>query len=267
MKFELALFRDSEVPILQGVQVIWDLLDEHIQKTMIIASSPYAKFFLSEALFWKSRLVKVQELLEEWSRAQRGWCYLWPIFSSPDIQTQLPEVFVTFQTMDKLWRMIMATTQQNPNVLEASGAHKAIENLQYCNDTIESVKKKLNEYLHSKQLLFPRFFFLSNDDLLHILSQTKDPIRVQDHLNKCFEGIQLLNFTEPNLIVTSMFSAMGEEVKFNEKIDPFVLKVHKETTDELQQDALSGRRLRTRTVETTVREVRPIEDWLTDVEV
>ena len=59
VKFELTEYRDSEVVILQGVQVIWDLLDEHIQKTMIIASSPYAKFFLSEALYWKSRLVKV----------------------------------------------------------------------------------------------------------------------------------------------------------------------------------------------------------------
>jgi dynein heavy chain len=74
-------------------------------------------------------------------------------------------------------------------VLDACNQHRAFENLQYCTETIESVKKKLNEYLHSKQMLFPRFFFLSNDDLLHILSQTKDPVRVQDHLNKCFEGI------------------------------------------------------------------------------
>ena len=97
-------------------------------------------------------------------------------------------------------------------MLDACNQHRAYENLVYCNDTIESVKKKLNEYLHSKQLLFPRFFFLSNDDLLHILSQTKDPVRVQDHLNKCFEGIQLLNFTKEKLIVTSMISAMDEEV-------------------------------------------------------
>lgn len=86
VRFDLTPYRDSEVHILQGVQSIWDLLDEHIQKTMLIASSPYAKFFLSEALYWKSRLVKVQEILEEWSRVQRGWCYLWPIFNSPDIQ-------------------------------------------------------------------------------------------------------------------------------------------------------------------------------------
>lgn len=69
VKFELAEYRDSEVFILQGVQNIWDLLDEHIQKTMIISSSPYAKFFLAEAQDWKKRLVHVQEILEEWSRA------------------------------------------------------------------------------------------------------------------------------------------------------------------------------------------------------
>lgn len=129
------------------------------------------------------------------------------------------------------------------------------------------MKKKLNEYLHSKQLLFPRFFFLSNDDLLHILSQTKDPVRVQDHLNKCFEGIQLLTFTEPNMIVTSMLSDMDEQVKFNQQIDPFELKVHTEKIEETDADQPTGRRQhRNRVVETTVREVRPIEDWLTDVE-
>jgi dynein heavy chain len=54
-----------------------------------------------------------------------------------------------------------------------------------------------------------------------MLSQTKEPLRVQEHLNKCFEGIKSLNFETKNLLVKGMYSSHGEYIAFDKVVDPY----------------------------------------------
>lgn len=69
-----------------------------------------------------------------------------------------------------------------------------------------------------------RFYFLSNDELLEILSKTKEPERIQPHLRKCFDGISRLQFNS-NQEIQAMVSNENEVVRFRENIVPAKSKV------------------------------------------
>lgn len=136
----------------------------------------------------------------------------------------MPEEGRKFGIVDRNWRNIMEEAIKDCHALVVTAQPNMLKKLHESNVLLEEIQKGLNDYLEKKRLYFPRFFFLSNDELLEILSETKDPLRVQPHLKKCFEGIGKLMFTEEQH-VKGMISSEGEGVPFSNAIVPADAKV------------------------------------------
>lgn len=102
--------------------------------------------------------------------------YLEPIFSSPDISAQLPIEAKRFATVDRAWRKAADTAKRSPGLLSAASNPRLLDSLLESARLLDSVQKGLAAYLEMKRAGFARLFFLSNDELLAVLSQVLSPI-------------------------------------------------------------------------------------------
>ena len=132
---------------------------------------------------------------------------------------QLPSENKKFKAVDKVWKNCIAGCIEDPNALKACTREGLLEKFQEANKNLDIVQRGLRDYLESKRSVFARFYFLSNDDLLEILSQTKEVENVRPHLRKVFENLMDVTFM-PDKTIVAMFSGEKEEIQFVNPVDP-----------------------------------------------
>ncbi|XP_050552040.1 dynein axonemal heavy chain 1 isoform X3 [Spodoptera frugiperda] len=216
---EVSAYKNTGTYIMKIADETLQLLDEHLLGTQQLGFSPFKAAFELRIQEWDDKLRLTQRVVDEWIECQKEWMYLEPIFTSEDIARQLPMETKKYGTMERIWRRVMSSAAACPKIMIICPDSRLLDSLQEAIHLLAVVSRGLNEYLELKRLRFPRFFFLSDDELLEILSQSRNPRAVQPHLRKCFENIAKVTF-QSDLLITEMHSSEGEVVELKYKFKP-----------------------------------------------
>lgn len=214
-----------DVYVLAAIDELQAVLDDSNLTITTIAASRHIGALKPRVDEWVRQLDMFGKTLEEWLSCQKSWIYLEAIFSSPDIQRQLPHEAKIFTVVDKNWKEIMKNVAKHPLAMPVMTQNGYLDVMKKNNGLLEQITRCLEAYLEVKRVAFPRFYFLSNNELLEIFAQTKNLYAVQPFLRKCFDAIAKIEFgikegekkgekVQTNEIL-SMVSPEGEKVSFN----------------------------------------------------
>ena len=218
-KLDIRPYRDTGTGVLAGFDEINAVLDEQVTMTQAMQFSAFKGPFEERIERWNNKLFVVSEVLDNWAKVQRDWMYLQPIFESDDIIKQLPKEAKKYASVDKAWRQSISAAKKNPKVVDFCDNEKLLARFREGVMYLDQVQKGLNQYLETKRDVFPRFYFLSNDDLLTILSESKDVLKLNPHLKKVFEAVDHATFSE-DLIITNIVSPEKEAIELSRPLDP-----------------------------------------------
>ncbi|ETO26653.1 hypothetical protein RFI_10483 [Reticulomyxa filosa] len=217
-KFEYTVHEQTNVPQIKIPEEVLVNLEESMSMLQgIKGQGKYVQHFLQEVNMWENRLGMTETVISDWLLVQTKWSSLQSIFiGSEDIREQLPEDSERFTRINQTWRDLMNVAKNTPQVVETCNFEGRSQLLEVLKKDLELCEKSLNQYLETKKMAFPRFYFLSNVALLDLLSNGNNPQRVQVHMGDCFDNIKSLEFAKdskgnPTKDAIGMYSKEGEE--------------------------------------------------------
>ena len=220
---------------LRSTDDVFAALEDNVVTLSTMKASKFFLVFEATITSWEQKLSLVSEMMDLVQKVQMSWTYLENIFvGSEDIRKQLPQESKMFDAVNVAFIKNMAEMTEIENVVKActgsdpkAGTPVSNARLDKFTDMeakLEKIQKSLEDYLEKKRQQFPRFYFISSDDLLEILGQAKDPMNVQPHFKGMFEGIKKLEMHAPGedgrraYGATAMHSPDGETIPFNDEV-------------------------------------------------
>lgn len=114
----------------------------------------------------------------------------------------------------------MQDTAKTLLVIDVCMVPGRLADIQALSTGLDKCQKSLNDYLEMKRKIFPRFYFISTEELLSILGSDRKDC-VQEHMIKMFDNIKSLTLAKSAMgehVATGMNSSEGEVMHFKNHV-------------------------------------------------
>ncbi|XP_024946848.1 cytoplasmic dynein 2 heavy chain 1 isoform X2 [Cephus cinctus] len=165
--------------------------------------------FAARAARCESALSELEERIKALSTVQRKWVYLDPVYGGG----AAPNDSGRWSRADKEFRYLMGEVARDPGL--PSLRRLPLPALINLKDLLDRCQRSLDEFLEEKRSSYPRLYFLSDEDLLELVSGSGKGLEA--HLPKLYQGVGSVKRENGRLI--SVISPEGEILKLRSPID------------------------------------------------
>lgn len=210
--------------LLVKCEPIFEELEDHQVSLQSMLTGSAAGSFADDIVKWQKRLQTIEAVLSVWLEVQDKWIELEDVFSSLDLRIAMPHETNLFSAVNRDFRVLMKATEKNPNVLQACSRINIQAKLEKLNMNLQQCWKSLLNHLERRRQKFPRFYFLSTEDVLHIVCNGYDPALVNPYLSKVLENLGGLIYNEIDnegqtyFSITSVVSSHGEQLLLKQPV-------------------------------------------------
>ena len=253
MEFQIEEHKGTGVSMLRMGEEDFELLEEQQVNVNAMFSSRFLATFEDQCIYWQKHLAGVSEVVQLLQEVQRLWSFLENLFiHSEEVKKELPKDTERFVGIDQEVKAILAEGNKVMNFIKFCNQDGILHRLEEVEKQLGICEKALMEFMEGKRRAFPRFYFVSTNDLLDILSNGNSPHKVMKHMSKIFQAINTLDLKEggERPFAQKMISNVGVEtvdfirdLKLMGKVENYladVIDIMRETLKDLAGKSVSN---------------------------
>ncbi|XP_041127932.1 dynein heavy chain domain-containing protein 1 [Polyodon spathula] len=245
--------RDTGTFTIIGSEDLRTLIEDCVMTLSIMTSSPYISEFRQEVENWEQLLQQLEELLYLWERFQLKWVFLNRVFYEMEVGVEKSELLCRFKLVDESYKSLIEDIAYDPLVMSivkqrlGTEARERVRGeelravLKEGLGTLEEISDHLGYLFDSPRAEFPRLYFLSDGELIQLLSAHVSPPSLLPLVRKCFPSVQelqlgshtkhpqnraRLELYSVKFYVSGVCGRLGEKLTFNTLLESSIKPVN-----------------------------------------
>eukprot|EP00347_Sterkiella_histriomuscorum_P007658 403348070 len=166
------------------------------------------------------KLKTMKHYMEQIDRLQKNFLILSEAFRLDEIQKALKNEYEEFEEIDKEFYEKMKVNSKVQNFLQNVTEDEYLRLRQF-NEKLRTIRLNFKKYFSDRRERFPRFFFLSDQQLMNLTCSQNNPKQMNIYLRYCFKGVKELVLDQNQEQIIGCIGVKNEIITF---LDPIEIK-------------------------------------------